>query len=524
MGPVPVEGNELLVNVVPYIDGQPCRDGSLLREQGRLKVSRADFLISGLQLKKKEGAWIEEARGWEGFFSLDGRQVGAHAKGLPPGDYSAVRFRVGLPAKVNDSDPNQYPPDHPLHPDLNGLHWGWEGGYIFLALEGHWQNAKGKTDGFSYHLANDPEAMQVELPVAIRGTTRGTLRLALHLDKVLHGIDPDKDGSSTHSRNNDPLAARIRKNVRQAFTVLSYEEDLLQRPSRKAEEKGAPIPAGTTPYHLPVTTRFPQLELPADNPLTKEGVELGRRLFHDTRLSSTNRLSCASCHDQKKAFSDSRKLSAGAAGTSGKRHAMPLFNLAWAPSFFWDGRSTRLRDQVLEPIEAPHELNESLEKVVEKLRLDSAYPTHFSKAFGSPGISSERIALALEQFLMTLVSQNSRFDRAARGLATLTEEEKRGLQLFVTEFDPARGLHGADCFHCHSGNLFTNHRFTNNGLDSIFPDDGRMEVSQDPVDRGKFKTPSLRNVALTAPYMHDGRFATLEEVIDHYNNTFAVNP
>jgi cytochrome c peroxidase len=142
----------------------------------------------------------------------------------------------------------------------------------------------------------------------------------------------------------------------------------------------------------------------------------------------------------------------------------------------------------------------------------------FARAFGSPGVTVDRLARALEQFLLTLVSQESRFDQAARKLTTLTESEKRGLQLFVTEFDPKNGVRGGDCFHCHGGTLFTSPAFANNGL-PLAPDDiGRMEVTGKETDKGLFKVPSLRNIALTAPYMHDGRFATLEEVVEHYSS------
>jgi cytochrome c peroxidase len=196
---------------------------------------------------------------------------------------------------------------------------------------------------------------------------------------------------------------------------------------------------------------------------------------------------------------------------------MPLVNLAWMKEFFWDGRTKSLREQVLAPIQDAHEMNEQLERVVAKLQGDSEYPAQFRGAFGSPGVTPERIALALEQFLLTLVSQESKFDRAARKLVRLSPQEQRGLELFITENDPARGLRGADCFHCHGGNLFSNHQFMNNGLEERPDDLGRMEVTGREVDRGKFKVPTLRNVALTAPYMHDGRFATLEEVVDHYN-------
>jgi cytochrome c peroxidase len=141
-----------------------------------------------------------------------------------------------------------------------------------------------------------------------------------------------------------------------------------------------------------------------------------------------------------------------------------------------------------------------------------------SRAFGSPQITAERLGLALEQFLITKVSQEAKFDRAVRGEATFTEEEKRGLQLFVTEHDPKRGLRGADCFHCHGGNLFTSQKFANNGIDAKFEDKGRNLVTGEDADLGLFKVPSLRNVEVTGPYMHDGRFSTLEEVVEHYNS------
>ena len=162
-------------------------------------------------------------------------------------------------------------------------------------------------------------------------------------------------------------------------------------------------------------------------------------------------------------------------------------------------------------------MGESIDNVISKLQADATYPADFRKAH-SDGITPETLAKSLEQFLLTLISQDSKFDRAARKRDELTEEEKLGLNLFVTEHDPARGLRGADCFHCHGGTLFTDNLFHNNGLELDPSDTGRMEVSGNPADRGKFKTPSLRNIALTAPYMHDGRFATLEEVIEHYNS------
>jgi cytochrome c peroxidase len=304
--------------------------------------------------------------------------------------------------------------------------------------------------------------------------------------------------------------------VTRSFRVKSVQTDLYQ-PVDLTPSPAHPLPANATPFRLTISERLPKVKLPQDNALTIEGVALGRRLFHDSNLSRDNVQSCSTCHDQSRAFTDGRRQSLGAGGQHGRRNAMPLVNLAWMKEFFWDGRAKSLREQVLLPIQDAHEMNEKLDRVVAKLEADNDYPAQFKAAFGDPRITSERIALALEQFLLTLVSQESKFDHAARKLEQLTPLEQRGLQLFVTENDPARGLRGADCFHCHGGNLFSNHQFLNNGLEERPGDLGRMEVTGLETDRGKFKVPTLRNVALTAPYMHDGRFATLDEVVDHYN-------
>ncbi len=298
-----------------------------------------------------------------------------------------------------------------------------------------------------------------------------------------------------------------------SFTVLRLHTDTFHRPFHRQ----ATLPPGTTAYDLRITDRLPRPALPTDNPLTNEGVELGRRLFHDTRLSKAMTQSCASCHQATHGFAENLPTSTGAEGQTGRRNSMPLTNLAWAHDFFWDGRTATLREQVLMPISDKHEMNAPLELVVERLSADSSMAERFTKAFGTPGITTDRIARALEQHLLTLVAQDSKFDRALRKLDKLTPSEARGLQLFVTEFDPKLGLRGADCFHCHSGMLFTDFQHRNNGLRPNENDTGRREVTGQPGDDRKFKTPSLRNVALTPPYMHDGRFQTLEEVIEHYS-------
>lgn len=501
---------KMRLEIQPTWQEQALVSGKITGPQD-LRVCRLDYLLSKLALKRQDGSWLE-SRDWHGFFSLEkGRQT-ADADGLPSEEFTALRFDMGVPPDINKSDPAQWAPGHALNPDVCGLHWGWMGGYIFMALEGHWKMPGAESGGFSYHLANDPNVAHVELPVNFRGGGPITFKLTFDVAKVLQGVSFDKDGVSTHSRDGDPLAAKLRANVEKAFRVVEVRHDLYQA-VQSAPRDLKPV-AGTNPYPLAITERFPKVALPADNPLTVEGVKLGEKLFHDVRLSINNTQSCASCHAAENAFSDPRRFSVGAEGQAGKRNAMALFNLAWGQGFFWDGRAKTLREQVLMPIQDKHEMNETLERVQSKI---TDLAPHFAQTFGSPEITADRIAKALEQYLLTLISQESRFDQAVRKVAELTEQEKHGLQLFVTEHDPKRGLFGADCFHCHGGTLFTDHQFHDNGLAQTPEDVGHMLVTKNAADRGKIKTPSLRNIAVTAPYMHDGRFNTLEEVVEHYS-------
>jgi cytochrome c peroxidase len=501
---------KMRLEIQPVWGDQPISAAVSGQSSVEIRLSRLDYLLSKLALKKADGTWLESSD-WFAFFSLEKGRLRAEADGLPAEAFSAIRFQVGVPPEANAADPAQWSVDHALNPQICGLHWGWQGGYVFMALEGY---APGQR-AFSYHLANDPNVAMIELPVEFRGGGPLTLHLTLNAARLLQGIDLEKDGTSTHSRAGDLLAGKLRANVKSAFQLVKVSHDLYQ-PTEPAL-KNAARPEGAHDFPIAITERFPQVSLPPDNPLTREGVALGKKLFHDTRLSINSTQSCASCHQQEQALSDARRYSLGAEGQIGTRQAMPLFNLAWAQGFFWDGRAKTLREQVLMPIQDKHEMHESLERVVEKLEQDAEMKTKFDQAFGSAGISADRIAKALEQYLLTLISQDSRFDQAVRKVTELSEQEKRGLQLFVTEHDPKRGLMGADCFHCHGGTLFTDHQYRDNGLTLAAEDLGRMMVTGEAKDREKFKTPSLRNIAVTAPYMHDGRFATLEEVVAHYS-------
>ncbi len=288
----------------------------------------------------------------------------------------------------------------------------------------------------------------------------------------------------------------------------------------KDDDTKEPVTIDETPYILEFG-ELPAPDLPADNPLTIQGVQLGRMLFYEKMLSKDGSQACADCHRQPDGFSDTTRFSIGVEMMPGKRQAMPVFNMAWhSNEFFWDGRAHLLRDQALKPIQDPLEMNETLDNVIAKLSATQTYRDQFTRAFGSDEITEERMALAIEQFELSIVSSDSKYDRYLAGTETLTESEERGRILFETEYNPFfPDQSGADCAHCHGGANFENDLYMNNGLDTDaeIADIGREEVTQDPNDRAKFKVPSLRNVAVTPPYMHDGRFQTLEEVIDHYN-------
>lgn len=268
--------------------------------------------------------------------------------------------------------------------------------------------------------------------------------------------------------------------------------------------------------------------IPKDNPLTEEGIYLGRMLFYDPVLSLDSSISCASCHRQEFAFGDPKMLSKGVFGLLGTRNAPPLFNLAWQRTFFWDARQRRLRDLVFEPIQDHREMAMNVIRLEEKLKRLNRYQNAFRHAFGEePNLY--HMSLAMEQFLMSIVSANSKFDKFfPRNLSAFTPQERDGFLLFNgTPDSTTRPATGADCFHCHGGvhaqAIDPSIGIVSNGLDAIITDKGYGNITGKAFDLGKFKTPSLRNLVYSAPYMHDGRFATLEEVIDHYSDNLKFN-
>jgi len=481
-----------------------------------ISVTRLDFLLSDIALRRTDGTWIEK-QNWFAFIGARDGKTSFTLENIPAGNYDRVRFHIGLEPAINHGDAAQWPAGHPLNPGVNQLYWGWSREYVFLALEGGWQNG-GEPGGFSFHLATDRELMTIDLPGALDLNSSREMQIGLDVGKIFSApnkIELSAASDTTHSRTNDLLAVRLRQNIENAFVVENVKPFSpfagLSRGTSRVE-----IAPNATPYRLTISQFAPQPDLPHDNPLTDEGVALGGRLFFDRRLSAGNLESCATCHNPRQAFSQPRRFSRGIDGDIGTRNAMPLENLAWKSSFFWDGRAATLREQVLQPIQNPIEMHESLANAVAKISADQDYHRLFASAFGSPEITSDKIARALEQFLLVQVSFDSKFDRVMNGAAKFTDEEARGYILFNTEYDPYHGQYGADCFHCHGGPLFQSQNFANNGLDSAFRDLGRYKVTKRAGDEGKFAVPTLRNVAVTAPYMHDGRFRTLAEVVEHY--------
>ncbi len=276
-------------------------------------------------------------------------------------------------------------------------------------------------------------------------------------------------------------------------------------------------------YKLAVPSNFPQPESSSTNPLTIDGIALGRRLFYDVRLSGNNQISCASCHKQDLAFSDGVALSTtGVSGTTLLRHSPTLINLAWSNNgLFWDGGSTNLESQAFGPLSAHDEMDQNLYELIDELRADPTYIRQFQQAF-QQDISSPNIVKALAQFQRTIVSANSRYDKYVRKEdgGWLSDVEKNGLTLVKQK-----------CQGCHSSDLFTDNNYHNNGLDATFNEVdhegiylGRYRVSYQLADVGAYKTPTLRNIMLTAPYMHDGRFANIEAVLQHYAQGVKVSP
>jgi cytochrome c peroxidase len=276
-------------------------------------------------------------------------------------------------------------------------------------------------------------------------------------------------------------------------------------------DDGSCIFFSTIPYIIETPYGFPEMIIPSNNPMTEEGVALGNKLFHDKILSGNGMQACASCHLQFTSFSDPNQFSTGIDGLFGDRNASALVNVGWNDNLNWDGSAINLEEQAFEPITNPIEMNDTWINVENKLNADGEYPTLFKNAFNIDYIDSNHVVMAIAQFERSLISANSKFDKYLRGETQLTASELGGYAIFNSE--------KGDCFHCHGTQMFMDNLFHNNGLDpEPFTDLGLGKITNNAYDNAKFKTPTLRNIEFSAPYMHDGRFSTLEEVVEHYNS------
>lgn len=273
---------------------------------------------------------------------------------------------------------------------------------------------------------------------------------------------------------------------------------------------------------------YPELEIPLDNPVTKAGLSLGRKLFYDPILSRDSSQSCSSCHQLDKSFTDGLATSIGVDRKPGRRSAMSLIDIGFQTrGLFWDGRSNVLEGQALLPVEDPLEMHFTWPGVLERIKRHKTYPTEFRQAFGIrhiDSISKYLVAKAISQFERSIISSGkSKYDLAITPGSGVffTESELRGFEMY---FDKSGGrLPDAECFHCHNAPLMSSLDFFNNGIQEVrpgqqFDDNGLGAVTGNIPQNGMFKVPTLRNIALTGPYMHDGRFTTLEQVVDHYNS------
>ncbi|MCC6745114.1 MAG: di-heme enzyme [Acidobacteria bacterium] len=459
----------------------------------------------------------------------------------PDGKYAGVRFTLGVPFDLNHEDPLLQP--SPLN--LTHMHWVWNGGYKFLRLD---LKSTGQPQGLAIHIGSTsctPNTSMQAPPAECAHPNRAEVSLtgfnpeadfiAVDIGQLLADANVDANAEGTGpgcmAEPGDPDCAPVFRSLGLPFGNVAGGTQTVFR-----VEKGVKRVVATDPaYVWNLPSKFPVPRVPADNPMSEAKVELGRYLFYDTRLSVNGKVSCGTCHEQSRAFTDGKSLAIGATGQVHPRNSMTLGNVAYSPTLTW--ANPHLRDverQLLIPLfgEDPVEMGLAgkEKRVLKTLRADQRYRAMFAAAY--PGendpFSVPNVARAIASFVRTLISGGSpydtyRFGRVANGISV---QAKRGEALFFSE--------RLDCFHCHIGMNFSGplvfegleleeSEFHNNGLYNIdgkggYParNRGLFDVTGVPEDMGRFKTPSLRNLKFTAPYMHDGSLATLDDVIDHY--------
>ena len=293
----------------------------------------------------------------------------------------------------------------------------------------------------------------------------------------------------------------------------SSPADRTTETSSEEASAGGKLVSDDVTLDLPLGLQAEAAYIPEENPLSKAKIELGRKLYFDARLSRDGTVSCATCHDPDRGFSDGRSVSAGINGQLGGRNAPTVMNRLFSKEQFWDGRAMDLEDQALGPIQNPIEMGHTLPDMLDTLRGIQGYAKDFEAAFTTPDITEQRVAKAIASYERTVLAGNAPFDRYEAGdESAMSESAVRGMQIFN---DPQKG----NCVTCHAGFNFTDESFHNigAGMSKPIPDLGRFGVSKDENDKGAFKTPTLRNIVQSAPYMHDGSEATLESVVDFYD-------
>ena len=517
---VRLDASDLNIEIThSWADHQLLLEKEWMKTTGPEEVSltRVSYLLSEPRLVDHQGTEIVR-RDWFAFVDAEEKDPAIRLDGLPKNRYKSFSFSIGLPESVNRSDPSNYSHQHPLNPLRNNLHWSWQGGYIFLALEGRYR-VHDETFGLLYHIGNPPHLMRIELEVDWDLNSDSETTLNFDLQKVL-GTIPSQH--SSHGREGDEIAVQIKKRVENAFSVSSLRRKQTGRNLSTHDSKIRKTKAGIgTPYPFVVKKGFPLPALPRDFPLTQERIILGKKLFFDQGLSGDGSVSCASCHREKFAFADSRPFSLGIDSQKGSKNSMPLVNLAWKQNFTWSGTAKSIREQALKALRNPQEMGANEKELLKKISDEESYKQLFRNAFREASPTMDQIGVALEQFVISLTSMDSKFDRAVRGGDPLSQKEKRGFDLFFTEYDPRQKLYGADCFHCHGGPFFSDFRAHDNGLKKRPSDDPTQKISN--YDSATI-TPSLRNIELTAPYMHDGRFESLDEVLKHYTSGIQRSP
>lgn len=442
-------------------------------------VARLTYFVSNLRLKQANGDRL--ALGGVAYVDVKDPSTLQMQVSLPlHATGNTLMFTVGMGPQDNTSGRFELPPQSLMEwPQTMG------GGYHHMKLEGRYRDAAGQAINYTVHtgpLNGSDYSVTAEVPLNDLVLDDGAeVELVMDVTRWFEAYDLNAYGAGVM---NIPAAqALLQTNGARAFSV-GYTGPL------RHTEPTAPPQAVTLDY--PAGVPIPMV-VPLDNPTTAQGVALGRRLYYDPQLDGVASRACADCHHQGGAFSSTN-------GTG----VLPHINLGFNTSFLWDGLvSSGLEDAMV------FEVEEFFATSVDRLGQDAVYPPMFEAAFGPGSITTQKAAYALAQFQRTLLSFNSRYDQHLRGEVELNASERRGMEVFFTE--------AGDCFHCHGTLLFTDNLFHNTGLDMVSEREGLMAVTHDAADRGRFKTPTLRNIALTAPYMHDDRYGSLGQVINFYS-------